>query len=62
MAVGQKGRFSKELTWRMVVFNTLFHGLHIGLFVFGWSVVEAAWWSGSHADAIAGGSKRRILG
>ncbi|KAL9125727.1 MAG: hypothetical protein Q9175_008028 [Cornicularia normoerica] len=36
MAVGQKGWFSKELTWRMVLFNTLFHGLHVGLFVLGW--------------------------
>ncbi|KAF6237545.1 hypothetical protein HO173_004435 [Letharia columbiana] len=37
MAVGQKGWFSKELTWRMVVFNALFHGLHVGLFILGWS-------------------------
>ncbi|KAL9630586.1 MAG: hypothetical protein Q9164_006339 [Protoblastenia rupestris] len=36
MAVGQQGWFSKELTWRMLLFIMLFHGLHVGLFVFGW--------------------------
>ena len=39
MAVGQNGWFHKELTARMILFITLFHGLHIGIFVFGWSVL-----------------------
>lgn len=36
MTVAQQGWFSKELTWRMVIFVFLFHGFHLGLFVFGW--------------------------
>ena len=40
MAVEQKGWFHKELTWRMIMFITLFHGLHVGMFVFGWSVIS----------------------
>jgi len=57
MAVGQKGWFSKELTVRMILFNTLFHGLHIGLFVFGWSVLSLKYFL-EVADVVAGGNKR----
>ncbi len=59
MAVSQKGWFSKELTWRMVLFNTLFHGLHIGLFVFGWWA-QSSENSSFNADASIGGSKHLI--
>lgn len=31
---------SKQFTARKLLFNFLFHGLHIGLFVFGWSVLR----------------------
>ena len=36
MAVKQRSWLTAQLTWRKVSFYTLFHGLHLFLFVFGW--------------------------
>lgn len=35
---GQLTWWKRQLTVRKVLFYVLFHGLHIGLFVFGWYV------------------------
>lgn len=37
----QQSWLSKQFAPRKILFNTLFHGLHIGLFVFGWYVHPA---------------------
>lgn len=53
----------KHLTVRKVIFYVLFHGFHIGLFVFGWYVASRSPLmseTADDADIGLGGSKRRI--
>lgn len=50
--MGQKTSWSKHLTVRKVIFYVLFHGLHIGLFVFGWYVALRKPLMSENADVV----------